>query len=310
MINLHDYVAILIDADNAQLKYIEHVVKIAEYYGKLEICSAYGDWQTSQLSGWCETLDALKISRIQVDRVGKNATDNRLLLDAGSILSYGLMRNAVRVFVLVSGDGDFASACQAIQESGRQVIGIGNGEITSKSLENVCDEFYYLEDLEHELSELKKRYPIPPNEVRAFWKMLHFVYIKFYETQVEWITLSELGNKLREVKPDYESRFGDRKLSEWLSNFDWYLEINGQVIRRNPKYIHYTLLAKSYLETQRRFDTVSLTQFGKVLRELNPDYKSQFGNRKLSDWLKDYPDVFNINDNLVTLTSRRITIFS
>src|SRR3954462_1809281 len=83
MINIPLYgeVVLLIDADNAQLSYIDQVLKISEYYGLLKICRVYGDWKRSNLSVWCEKLDTLKIERIQVDRVGKNATDHRLLME-------------------------------------------------------------------------------------------------------------------------------------------------------------------------------------------------------------------------------------
>lgn len=120
MINipLHDYVALLIDADNAELRYLEQVLKIAEYYGQLEICRAYGDWNGSQLASSCEKIDALNIERVQVNRIGKNATDHRLLVEAGEILGTDLFGNVVGIFVIVSGDGDFTSACKLIQERG------------------------------------------------------------------------------------------------------------------------------------------------------------------------------------------------
>jgi len=38
-------VALLIDADNAQLKYIEPVLKISEYYGQLKIVSIHVEGQ-------------------------------------------------------------------------------------------------------------------------------------------------------------------------------------------------------------------------------------------------------------------------
>jgi uncharacterized LabA/DUF88 family protein len=311
MINLTKHAALLIDADNAQLKYVEQALKLAEYYGILDICRAYGDWKEPPLAVWCEKIDAFKIDRIQVNRVGKNATDHRLLVEAGEILASDLFtRDEVNVFIIVSGDGDFASACQLIRERGRQVIVIGSRENMSKGLRETCDSFHCLEDLNDELANLEKLHPISPDEVRAFWKMLQFVYLKFYETQAEWITLAELDNRLREVMANYESRFGKYKLSEWLDNFDWYLEISGQMIRKNPKYTRYALLANAYWETQRRSDSVSLPQLGKVLRELNPDYESLFGEKKLSGWLKDYPDVFDLSGNLVTLSSNRNPIFS
>ncbi len=231
-------------------------------------------------------------------------------MEAGEILAPDpFLVNPIDIFVIVSGDADFASACQLIQERGKHVIVIGNRNHMSNGLRDTCNTFYYLEDLNDELKQLEKRHPIPPSEVRAFWNVLHLVYATFYKAHVDWITLAELRNRLREIAPNYEKRFEKHRLSEWLSNFDWYLEINGQMIRRNPKYTRYSLLVHAYLATQRSFNSVSLPQFGKVLRESTPNYESLFGGRKLSKWLKDYPDVFNISENFVTLSSR-IIVFS
>ena len=308
MINLREHVAILIDADNAQLKHTEQVLKLSEYYGIVDIRRAYGDWQSPLLSPWREKMPP-QVELIQVDRVGKNATDHRLLMEAGEILAPNLFEDDVDIFFIVSGDGDFASACQLIQERGRRVIVLGNRKKMSSGLRDICDTFYCFEDLDDELDQLEKRHPIPPSEVRAFWHDLYLVYIRLHKTHADWITLSELGNKLREYRRDYESRFGQYRLSEWLSNFDWYFEINGQMIRKHPQYIRYSLMVNAYWETKRRFNSVTLAQFGAVLRELNPDYENLFGNRKLSKWLKDYPDVFKISRNSVTLSSG-ITIYS
>ncbi|MBN2472640.1 MAG: NYN domain-containing protein [Anaerolineae bacterium] len=306
---MNEHVAVLIDADNAQLGYTERILKLSEYYGTVDICRAYGDWQSNPLSPWREKMP-LKVERIQVDRVGKNATDHRLLIEAGEILAYDLSRDDIDIFVIVSGDGDYASACQLIQERGRRVIVIGDGNNMSNGLRDTCDTFFRLQDLDDELKHRDKIHPIPPSEVRAFWDVLHLVYITFYKTRVDWITLSELDEKLREFRPDYESRFGKYRLSEWLRNFDWYFEINDQMIRKNPRYIRYSLLVNAYWETNRRFGSAPLSQFGTVLRELDPDYKGHFGGRNLSGWLKDYRNVFNINEDVVTLSSRRIRIFS
>ncbi len=70
MINLDEHVAILIDADNAELNYVEQVLKLSDYYGTVDICRAYGDWKLPPLSPWRENL-APNVERIQVDRVGK-----------------------------------------------------------------------------------------------------------------------------------------------------------------------------------------------------------------------------------------------
>jgi len=145
VINIREHVAILIDADNAHLPFTEQILKISEYYGELDVCRAYGDWKQSPLSSWAKNIDGFKIERVQVDRVGKNATDHGLLLGAGEFLGTDYFGNDVDVFILVSGDGDFASACSLIRERGKQVIVIGNKK-TSKDLRQTCDKFYSFGD--------------------------------------------------------------------------------------------------------------------------------------------------------------------
>jgi uncharacterized LabA/DUF88 family protein len=237
MINipLYGQVAVLIDADNAQLSYIEQVLKISEYYGLLEICRLYGDWNSPQLSSSCEKLDALKFERIQVDQVGKNATDHRLLIEAGEILGANYWETDVRVFIIVSGDGDFASACKRLQERGKQVIGIGNKNQSSLSLQESCDKFYYLEDLDHELSNLEKLHPIPPGELRKLFNALFFAYHKLTK-EGDWVSFSHLGAQLREQDKNFERNFGKYKLSKWITIFAQDFEYHDQMIRRvKPK---------------------------------------------------------------------------
>ncbi|MBZ0315280.1 MAG: NYN domain-containing protein [Anaerolineae bacterium] len=311
MINLTEHVAILIDADNTNLRYVEQMMKLSEYYGTLDICRAYGDWKSAKLSKWYKKR-VPGVEYIQVDQVGKNATDHRLLVELGEIITpnhYG--DDQADILVLVSSDGDFASACQLTHERGKRVIIIGERKKMSKGLRNLGNQIFYLEDLNDELEQRQNHHPIPPNQVRAFWGILQMTCINLFKTtQDDWITLSELGIKLHEFDPNYEKRFGKYQLLQWLHNFDWYLEIDGQRIRRNPKYVHYSLLVKAFWETSRRFESVSLTQFGKVLRELNSDYESQFGNRKLSAWLKEYPDTFKISEGSVTVSPYGTHIFS
>ena len=298
--SLHDHVAILIDVDNAQ-SYINQVLKIAEYYGKLVICRAYGDWEMPNLFPWCEKLDALKIDRIQVDRVGKNASDHRLLVEAGEILgnSNGLLGEEVDVFIIVSGDGGFASSCQFIRERGKRVVGIGNQKHTSDDLRNSCNDYLYLEDLEDELSELERRYSIPPNEVRSFSTPLLFAFHQLTKKEYEWVPCSQLEAKLRQMNPDYESKFGKYELSEWLRYFELRYETRDQMIRMidpNPEQTRRDRIVGAYLETKRPDGLAPLAEIGKMLRT-DPYYEIRFGGKKLSEWIKEYPDEFEIRGN-------------
>jgi NYN domain len=298
--------ALLIDADNAKLSYLEQVLRISEYFGLLKISCAYGDWNKSPLASWCKKIDALDIERIQVDRVGKNATDHRLLIEAGEILGGGFGGSDVRVFIIVSGDGDYTSACKFLQERADQVIVIGNRGHSSDDLRKSCDQFYYLEDLDHELGELEKRYPIPPRELREFFYPLFFAYHdNLTSKKWDWVSYSQLEAKLRERVPDYDSIFGKYMLSEWLRNFEPYFENRDQMIRRvdlNPEMTRYELMFEAYLQTQQADGRAHLGQLGKALRELDPDYEKRFGGKKLSAWVEAYPQYFKLHENYVQKT--------
>lgn len=308
MINVSnpDHVALLIDADNAQLKYIEPVLELCEYYGKLDIRRAFGDWKQWPLKASRGGLAALGIERIQVDRVRNNATDHWLMLEAGKILGEYLSENTGSVFVIVSGDGDFTSACKFIRDQGADVIGIGNRRQTSSDLQKACTEFYCLEDVEQKLGELRKRSGIPPADIRAFFHPLFHAYHALApEGGWGWVPFSQLGTKLRETVPDYRNRFGRYPLSEWLKHFGKHFEIRDQMVRRvdpNPQATRRSLIIEAYIQTKDEEGLASLTDLDKALRALARDYNEQFGNKKLSTWIKTYPDDFEIRDGRVIHT--------
>lgn len=294
--SLHKHLALLIDADNAQ-RHVEHVLKLAEYYGQVDVCRAYGDWEKPQLSGSRKDFDVLKIERVQVNRVGKNATDHRLLMEAGELLALNLFNDPPDVFVIVSGDGGFAAACDLIRERGKQIIGIGDRQKTSASLQSACDSFIYLEDLEDELGKLKTQYPIPPSELRAFYVPLIMAYHRLTKSY-DWVLYSELGAKLREVVPDFDSQFGQYKLSEWVRSLDQYFESDGDMVRRidpAPEQTRLNLLYKAYEQTRGPDGLAHLGQLGNALHALDPDYERHFGGKKLSTWIETYPQIFKLH---------------
>lgn len=142
-------VALLIDADNVSLSRLKPILKFSSYYGNLKICRAYGDWKQLPLS--CIKGQNLSIKRIQVDRVAKDTSDKELMMDAVEFLSAG----DADTFIIVSGDGDFRLLCKRIKEKQRKVIGIGNKGQSSPHLQEACNAFYFLEDLEKTLVSLK-----------------------------------------------------------------------------------------------------------------------------------------------------------
>jgi uncharacterized LabA/DUF88 family protein len=98
-------IAVLIDGDNAQPSLIREILAEAGKYGALTIRRIYGDWTTSNMQGWKDTLNAAAVQPIQQFRftVGKNATDSAMIIDAMDILH----SKNVDGFCVVSSDSDY-----------------------------------------------------------------------------------------------------------------------------------------------------------------------------------------------------------
>src|SRR5581483_5578421 len=69
--------AVLIDADNTSPKHAADILDELAQYGRATIKRAYGDWTTSQLTGWKSALNENAIAPVQqfAYTTGKNATD-------------------------------------------------------------------------------------------------------------------------------------------------------------------------------------------------------------------------------------------
>jgi len=200
-------VAVLIDADNAQLDKLTQILEISSHYGQLTICRIYGDWNKAPLKKHLQKLNKHKIEQIQVDRIGKDSTDKQLLIDASIILG----SNDADTFVIVSGDADFRQLCAKIKDREKTVIGISNKGKASPLLPEICDKFHFIENLKQDLASLKKRKP------SKFEKLLKQA---FHELNPEnnRVQCGLLGKKLQELKPDYKKQFGIKKLSSSIAS--------------------------------------------------------------------------------------------
>ncbi len=140
--------AMLIDGDNAQASLISNMLAESGKYGMVIIRRIYGDWTTSNMNGWKDTLQTHAIQPIQQFRytVGKNATDSAMIIDAMDILYEG----RVDGFCLVSSDSDYTRLATRIREKGIFVMGIGK-QSTPRAFVNACDVFVITENLQKNL---------------------------------------------------------------------------------------------------------------------------------------------------------------
>lgn len=296
MLNIPTFhrVALLIDADNAQLSQLELILKIANHYGHREICRAYGDWKQPPLSASYDDVRNLNIECVPVKRVAKDTTDKQLMIDAGKILGKG----DIDLFIIVSGDGDFRQLYENIKQEGRKVVGIGNKRQTSAYLQKSCDSFHYIEDLTEVLIQLEQ------TRRHEFMDLLFRALASMPCDKEGWVHCGPLGTKLRELDSGFEDRFGDKKLSKWLHDLTDQVEINAQRVRiadpEIPKRI--ALLREAFGQVQRPDSLAHIGQIGQILRTLDAGFESHFGKRKLSEWLDEYPYIFKRYKDYVTLS--------
>ena len=144
MKNRQNRLAILIDADNSQPRIIEGLLGEIANYGIASVKRIYGDWTSSQLSGWKKVLLEHGIQPIQqfAYTQGKNSTDSAMIIDAMDLL----YTKHFDGFCIVTSDSDFTRLASRIRENGLFVYGLGEQK-TPKAFMGACDKFIYTENL-------------------------------------------------------------------------------------------------------------------------------------------------------------------
>lgn len=207
--------AVLIDADNAQSSIASDLFAEIARHGVATIRRAYGDWTTTNLSGWKETLLDLAIQPIQQFRytTGKNATDSALIIDAMDLLHTG----DVDGFCIVSSDSDFTRLATRLRESGRVVYGFGEKK-TPKPFVVACDKFIYTEILRAEDAAI-----VAPASKEL--KEILLTAIDDAAGEDGWAALGGVGSILLKANPAFDSRsYGYKKLGD-LVRAQPYLEV-------------------------------------------------------------------------------------
>jgi uncharacterized LabA/DUF88 family protein len=214
--------AILIDGDNAQPSLIQHILAETGKYGKITIRRIYGDWTTTNMTGWKETLHTYAIQPIQQFRytTGKNATDSAMIIDAMDILYEGLAHG----FCLVSSDSDYTRLAMRIREKGLFVMGVGK-KTTPRAFVNACQVFVYTENLQPEAKKKQtdtSRKTTAAKEIQENSELTQLLKNAFDLAVQEngWAYLGPLGNQLGQLDPGFDTRtYGFRQLSSLIKSF-------------------------------------------------------------------------------------------
>jgi Fe-S-cluster formation regulator IscX/YfhJ len=224
-------IAMLIDGDNAQAGLLSQMLVEAGRYGQVTVRRIYGDWTTTSMNSWKETLNFHAFQPIQQFRytIGKNATDSAMIIDAMDILH----ASVVDGFCLVSSDSDYTRLATRIRETGIFVMGIGEKK-TPKPFVNACDVFVYTENLVTEKKAITKQISKPKDGTKKVKDEKEEVdpvplLTQAFEMAVQqdgWASLANMGNALYQLDPGFDPRtYGHKQLSKMMMKFKDQFEI-------------------------------------------------------------------------------------
>ena len=214
-------VAMLIDGDNAQpsAKIIERVLNVAQKRGEVTVRRVYGNWSSSNMSGWSEIMRLFAMRPVHqvATAAGKNAADIALAIDAMELTLGG----TVSGFCIVSSDSDYTGLAIRIREHGMFAIGAGR-QNTPKSFVNACDEFVVTDDAPKKIASAPnskpQSKPAPkPQPNRPEWARTIAKAIDANKKSDGWANIGAVGNRLKKLNPPFESKkHGHKKLSSLI----------------------------------------------------------------------------------------------
>ena len=258
--------AVLIDADNAPRDCLQGIMEEVAIYGTPNIKRAYGDWSSSNLSGWRQPLLDNSVTPMQqfAYTKGKNSTDSAMIIDAMDILYAGNTEG----FVLVSSDSDFTGLARRLREAGQFVIGIGEQK-TPGPLIAACNKFIYIEVIRERTqkskpAQSKKKKPEPkaaepktakktaakkpepeqpavpvPEPVEkpsripdsVVWLIADSILDLSATSENDYVALGAVGQLIQKKRPDFDTRsYGYSKLSGMVKAIDRF-----EVVEREDK---------------------------------------------------------------------------
>jgi uncharacterized LabA/DUF88 family protein len=224
-------IAVLIDAENAQLSSLDSIMAELSKHGHIITKRAYADWTIPALKNWKSTMNELVIQPIQQFSYtkGKNSSDAALIIDAMDML----YSNKYSAFALISSDSDFTKLASRLKESQIYVYGVGEKK-TPTAFINACDDFVYVEVLKSLDTEDEKKSPrtqkkqIAKRVLSKDTKLITILRNAAEECMDEdgWAPLAESGALIKKQFPDFDPRnYGFTKLSKLIEEtkvFDIY----------------------------------------------------------------------------------------
>ena len=311
---MEDRFALLIDADNVSAKYIKPILDELSKYGNVTYKRIYGDWTKTNNASWKEELLQNSITPIQQFSYthGKNATDSAMIIDAMDML----YTSELEGFCLVSSDSDFTKLASRLRESGKTVIGMGEGK-TPSPFRKACDIFTELELLLEDNTMGKEERNIHSHASGKWQKKDNHDSMgskeKIEEAVVKIITenqnndretgLGEVGSRLVKLYPDFDvRRYGYSLLSKFLESLPKLMLM--QEGTKVTVTIYEDKSRKEMLEEYILLQIQSAGSYGIPLSSLGNRIRMRFGDFKVRDYgfsqfkeyIASFPDVEFVDD--------------
>ena len=311
---MEDRFALLIDADNVSAKYIKPILDELSKYGNVTYKRIYGDWTKTNNASWKEELLQNSITPIQQFSYthGKNATDSAMIIDAMDML----YTSELEGFCLVSSDSDFTKLASRLRESGKTVIGMGEGK-TPSPFRKACDIFTELELLLEDNTMGKEERNTHSHASRKWQKKDNHDSMvskeKIEEAVVKIITenqnndretgLGEVGSRLVKLYPDFDvRRYGYSLLSKFLESLPKLMLM--QEGTKVTVTIYEDKSRKEMLEEYILLQIQSAGSYGIPLSSLGNRIRMRFGDFKVRDYgfsqfkqyIASFPDVEFVDD--------------
>ena len=246
-------IAILIDAENAQLKSLGSILTELSKHGHIIVKRAYGDWSSNHLKNWKKTMNELVIQPIQQFSYtqGKNSSDAALIIDAMDLLYSGKFD----AFAIISSDSDFTPLASRLKESQIHVYGVGEKK-TPSSFKNACDDFIYVEVLreldaeDDESKSPKTKAKTKTKDIKNDTKLINLLRNAMEDCADEdgWAALAECGGLIKKQLPDFDPRnYGYTKLSTLIQDTNLF-EMWKKTIEHSGKKVIFFRDTKKYGE--------------------------------------------------------------
>ncbi|MFO7772494.1 MAG: NYN domain-containing protein [Dehalococcoidia bacterium] len=224
--------AVLIDGDNAQASLLPQILAEVSKLGLITVKRIYGDWTTTNMNSWKNSLHKHAIQPMQQFRytVGKNSTDSAMIIDAMDLLH----SQNVGGFCIVASDSDYTRLATRIREEGLSVIGVGEKK-TPEAFINACNQFIYCENLLAAPKAVRKKAAKEEKPDVSDPLNLLLEGFQLAAKEEEWIHLAALGHVLRQLDPAFDPRtYGHQQLQSLIKQYPETFTLKRDTSRKPP----------------------------------------------------------------------------